>query len=162
MRFSTTLGERGFSDTDRDPRGFAIKFYTEEGNYDIVGNNTPFFFIRDPIKFPDVIHSRKRNPQTNSRDPNMSWDFISFTPESIQNIMFLFSDRGVPDGYRHMDGFSAHAFKWVNAKGEAFFVKYHIKSDLKHKPLLPEQVREIERSTMDYFQKDLYNTIASG
>lgn len=151
MRFSTTLGERGFPDTDRDPRGFAMKFYTEDGIFDMVGNNTPFFFIRDPIKFPDVIHSRKRNPQTNMRDPNMSWDFVSLNPESIQNIMFLFSDRGVPDGYRHMDGFSAHAFKWVNAKGEAFFVKYHIKADLKHKPLLPEQVKEIEKSTYDYF-----------
>ena len=144
IRFSTTLGERGFPDTDRDPRGFAIKFYTEQGIYDIVGNNTPFFFIRDPVKFPDVIHSRKRHPATHLRDPNMSWDFIGRSPESIQNIMFLFSDRGIPDGYKHMDGFSAHAFKWVNAKGEAFFVKYHIKADLKHKPLLPEKVKEIE------------------
>lgn len=128
-----------------------MKFYTEEGIYDIVGNNTPFFFIRDPIKFPDVIHSRKRHPATNMRDPNMSWDFISLNPESIQNIMFLFSDRGIPDGYRHMHGFSAHAFKWVNAKGEAFFVKYTFKSEVGFKPLLPEKVHEIEGRTKDYF-----------
>ena len=123
VRFSTTLGEIGHPDTDRDPRGFAIKMYTEEGIFDVVCNNTPFFFIRDPIKFPDVIHSRKRHPATHMRDPNMAWDFISLTPESLQNIMFLFSERGISDGYRHMDGFSAHAFKWVNARGESFFVK---------------------------------------
>jgi catalase len=144
VRFSTTLGEKGFSDTDRDPRGFAIKLYTEEGICDFVCNNTPFFFIRDPIKFPDVIHSRKRNPQTGRRDPNMSWDFISLNPESIQNIMFLFSERGISDGYRHMDGFSAHAYKWVNSKGESFLVKYHIKTDVGIKNLSPEQVFEIE------------------
>ncbi len=137
VRFSTTLGEKGFSDTDRDPRGFAIKLYTEEGIVDFVCNNTPFFFIQDPIKFPDVIHSRKRNPQTNMRDPNMSWDFISLNPVSIQNIMFLFSERGISDGHRHMDGFSAHSYKWVNEKGEAFFVKYHIKTDVGIKNLSP-------------------------
>jgi catalase len=162
VRFSTTLGEKGFTDLDRDPRGFAIKFYTEEGIFDMVGNNTPFFFIRDPQKFPDVVHSRKRHPATNMRDPNMSWDFISLVPESIQNIMFLFSDRGIPNGYRHMDGFSAHAFKWVNAKGEAFFVKYHFKTDLGFEALHPDKVKEIEARTKDYFQEDLYNHIASG
>lgn len=150
VRFSTTLGEKGFSDLDRDPRGFAIKLYTEEGILDLVCNNTPFFFIRDPLKFPDVIHSRKRHPQTNVRDPNMSWDFISLSPESMMNIMFLFSERGIPDGYRHMDGFSSHAFKWVNEKGEAFFVKYHIKTDVGVKCLSPAQVKEIEAKTKDY------------
>jgi len=119
----------GFVDTDRDPRGFAIKLYTEDGNHDLVLNNTPFFFIRDPMKFPDVIHSRKRNPKTGYRDSNMSWDFISLSPESMQNIMFLFSERGISDGYRHMDGFSAHPFRWVNSKGESFLVKYHLKTD---------------------------------
>jgi len=128
----------------------------------MVCNNTPFFFIRDPMKFPDVIHSRKRNPLTNMKDPNMHWDFISLTPESIQNIMFLFSDRGVPASYKHMDGFSAHAYKWVNEQGEAFFVKYHIKADLKHKPLLPDQIKEVEARTYDYLQEDLYNLLASG
>lgn len=162
VRFSTTLGEKGFVDTDRDPRGFAIKLYTEEGIQDIVGNNTPFFFIRDPMKFPDVVHSRKRHPQTNARDPNMSWDFISLSPESIQNIMFLYSERGISDGYRHMDGFSAHAFRWVNQKNEAFLVKYHIKTDVGVKNLTPEQVGEIEKSNKDYHTLDLFNHIASG
>ena len=162
VRFSTTLGEKGFVDTDRDPRGFAIKLYTEEGIQDIVGNNTPFFFIRDPIRFPDIIHSRKRHPQTNVRDPNMSWDFISLTPESIQNIMFLYSERGISDGYRHMDGFSAHALRWVNAKNESFLVKYHIKTDAGIKNLTPEQVCEIEKSNKDYHTLDLFNHIAAG
>lgn len=162
VRFSTTLGEAGFSDTDRDPRGFAIKLYTEEGICDFVCNNTPFFFIRDPIKFPDVIHSRKRHPQTHMRDPSMSWDFISLNPESIQNIMFLFSERGISDGYRHMDGFSAHTYKWVNAKGEPFLVKYHIKADAGVKNLSPAQVKEIEQRTKDYHTEDLFNHLASG
>ena len=162
VRFSSTLGEKGFVDTDRDPRGFAIKFYTEEGIQDMVGNNTPFFFIRDPIKFPDIIHSRKRHPQTNVRDPNMSWDFISLNPESIQNIMFLYSERGLSDGYRHMDGFSAHALRWVNEKNEAFLVKYHIKTDVGVKNLTPEQVGEIEKTCKDYHTLDLFNYIASG
>ena len=162
VRFSTTLGEIGHPDTDRDPRGFAIKMYTEEGIFDVVCNNTPFFFIRDPIKFPDVIHSRKRHPATHMRDPNMAWDFISLTPESLQNIMFLFSERGISDGYRHMDGFSAHAFKWVNARGESFFVKYHIKTDVGIKNLTPEQVHEVEKRTKDYHTEDLYKYIESG
>eukprot|EP00349_Pseudokeronopsis_sp_Brazil_P002606 CAMPEP_0202959834 /NCGR_PEP_ID=MMETSP1396-20130829/4004_1 /ASSEMBLY_ACC=CAM_ASM_000872 /TAXON_ID= /ORGANISM="Pseudokeronopsis sp., Strain Brazil" /LENGTH=434 /DNA_ID=CAMNT_0049678637 /DNA_START=114 /DNA_END=1418 /DNA_ORIENTATION=- len=162
VRFSTTLGERGFSDMDRDPRGFAIKFYTEDGICDWVCNNTPFFFIRDPMKFPDVIHSRKRHPQTGMRDPNMAWDFISLSPESMMNIMFLYSERGISDGYRHMDGFSAHAFRWVNAKGEAYFVKYHLKTDVGVKNLSPEQVKEIEARTKDYHTEDLFNHIASG
>jgi catalase len=150
VRFSSTLGEKGFPDTDRDPRGFAIKLYTEDGICDMVCNNTPFFFIRDPIKFPDVVHSRKRDPQTNLKNPNMSWDFISLTPESMMNIMFLFSERGLSDGYRHMDGFSSHAFRWVNDKGESFLVKYHIKTDVGVKNLTPAQVKEIEATTKDY------------
>lgn len=162
VRFSTTLGESGFPDTDRDPRGFALKLYTEDGNLDFVMNNTPFFFIRDPIKFPDVIHSRKRNPKSGLRDPNMSWDFISLTPESMMNIMFLYSERGISDGYRHMDGFSAHAFRWVNAKGEAFFVKYHFKTDVGVKTLSPDQVKEIESKTKDYHTMDLFNHIQEG
>jgi catalase len=162
IRFSTTLGERGFSDLDRDPRGFAMKFYTEEGIQDMVCNNTPFFFIQDPINFPDVVHSRKRHPQTNSRSADMAWDFIGKHPVSIQNIMFLFSERGIPDGYRHMDGFSAHAFKWVNAKGEVFFVKYHFKADIGSKHLMPDEVTKIERSTRDYAAHDLFTHIKNG
>lgn len=129
IRFSTVAGERGSPDTNRDPRGFAMKFYTEEGNYDMVGNNTPVFFIKDPIKFPDFIHSQKKNPATNTSDPNMAWDFWSLSPEALHQVTILFSDRGTPDGFRHMDGFSSHTYKWVNEAGEVFFVKYHFKTN---------------------------------
>ena len=129
VRFSTVGGERGSADTARDPRGFAIKFYTEEGNHDLVGNDTPVFFIRDPIKFPDFIHSQKRNPQTNLPDPNMVWDFFSFHPEATHQFTRLFSDHGTPDGFRHMDGFSSHSYKLVNKNGEVFFVKWRFSTD---------------------------------
>jgi len=129
LRFSTVAGENGSADCIRDPRGFAIKFYTEEGNYDMVGNNTPVFFIKDPMKFPDFIHSQKRNPQTNLSDPNMAWDFWTHTPDSLHQITILFSDRGTPDGFRHMNGYSSHTYKWVNEKGEVHYVKYHFKTD---------------------------------
>jgi catalase len=117
-RFSTVGGEKGSADSERDPRGFAIKFYTEDGNYDMVGNNTPVFFIRDPIKFPDFIHTQKRNPQTNLKDANMFWDFLSATPESAHQVTILFSDRGIPATYRNMNGYSSHTFKWVNKEGQ--------------------------------------------
>ena len=113
-RFSVVAGEKGSADTERDPRGFAVKFYTEEGNFDMVGNNTPVFFIKDPIKFPDFIHSQKKNPQTNLKDPNMAWDFWSLSPEALHQITTLFSNRGTPDGFRFMNGYSSHTFKWVN------------------------------------------------
>ena len=118
VRFSTVGGERGSADTARDPRGFAVKFYTEEGNYDLVGNNTPIFFVRDAIKFPDFIHTQKRNPQTNLPDADMFWDFLSLTPESVHQVTILFSDRGTPYSFRHMDGFSSHTFMWYNEDGE--------------------------------------------
>ena len=129
VRFSTVGGEKGSADTERDPRGFAIKFYTEEGNYDMTGNNTPVFFIRDPLKFSDFIHTQKRNPQTNLKDPDMFWDFLSLTPESIHQVTILFSDRGTPDGYRHMNGYSSHSYVWSNAAGEQFYVQYHFKTE---------------------------------
>lgn len=129
VRFSTVAGERGANDCDRDPRGFAIKFYTEEGNYDMVGNNTPVFFIKDPMKFPDFIHSQKRDPVTNCADPNMAFDFWCHAPEALHQITILFSDRGTPDGYRHMNGYSSHTFTWVNDQGEYHYVKYHFKTD---------------------------------
>ena len=113
-RFSVVAGEKGSADTERDPRGFAVKFYTEEGNFDMVGNNTPVFFIKDPIKFPDFIHSQKKNPQANLKDPNMAWDFWSLSPEALHQITTLFSNRGTPDGFRFMNGYSSHTFKWVN------------------------------------------------
>lgn len=128
LRFSTVAGERGANDCDRDPRGFAIKHYTEEGNYDMVGNNTPVFFIKDPIKFPDFIHSQKRNPVNNLKDPNSAFDFWSYSPEALHQITILFSNRGTPNGYRHMNGYSSHTFRWVNAKGDVHFVKYHYKT----------------------------------
>jgi catalase len=119
--FSTVGGEKGSADSERDPRGFAVKFYTEEGNYDMVGNNTPVFFIRDPLKFPDFIHTQKRNPASNLKDLDMFWDFLSLTPESIHQVTILFSDRGTPRSFRHMNGYSSHTYMWYNAKGEHFW-----------------------------------------
>jgi catalase len=128
VRFSTVGGEKGSADAERDPRGFAVKFYTEEGNYDFVGNNTPVFFIRDPIKFPDFIHTQKRNPATNLKDPDMFWDFLSLTPESIHQVTILFSDRGTPRSFRHMNGYSGHTFLWYNQNNEYIWVKIHFKT----------------------------------
>ena len=145
IRFSTVAGERGAADTARDPRGFAIKFYTEEGNYDMVGNNTPIFFIRDPVKFPDFIHSQKKHPHTNIRDPNSVWDFWSLSPEALHQITILFSDRGTPNGFRHMDGFSSHTYKWVNEQGEVFFVKYHFKTNQGIKNFTGPEAKEMEK-----------------
>ena len=128
-RFSTVGGEKGSADSERDPRGFAVKFYTEEGNYDFVGNNTPVFFIRDTIKFPDFIHTQKRHPGSNLKDPDMFWDFLSLTPESIHQVTVLFSDRGTPKSYRHINGYGGHTFMWYNAKGEYWWVKIHFKTE---------------------------------
>src|SRR5271155_2674863 len=138
IRMSTVAGEKGSADTVRDPRGFAIKFYTEDGNYDMVGNNTPVFFIRDPLKFPDFIHSQKRDPYTNIQEPDNAWDFFSLSPEATHQFTILFGDRGIPATYRHMDGFGSHTFQWVNAKGEVFWVKYHFKTDQGIKNLFAE------------------------
>src|SRR5215472_14715805 len=129
LRLSTVAGEQGSADTVRDPRGFALKFYTSEGNYDLVGNNTPIFFVRDPIKFSDFIHSRKRMPDTDMRSNNAMWDFWSLSPESLHQVTFLMSDRGTPRSYRHMNGYGSHTFLWVNAGGEKFWVKYHFKTE---------------------------------
>src|SRR5487761_1357420 len=127
-RFSTVAGELGSADTVRDPRGFALKFYTQEGNYDLVGNNTPIFFIRDPSKFSDFIHSQKRMPDTDRRSNNAMWDFWSLSPEAMQQVTFLMSDRGIPRTYRNMNGYGSHTFMWINAQGERFWVKYHFKT----------------------------------
>src|SRR5712672_3151110 len=125
LRFSTVAGELGAADAERDVRGFAIKFYTEEGNWDLVGNNTPMFFVRDPIKFPDFIHTQKRTPQDNMKSPAMMWDFWSLNPESLHQVTMLFSDRGTPDGYRHMDGFGSHTYSMINSAGTRVFCKWH-------------------------------------
>src|ERR1700757_4590074 len=122
LRFSTVGGEKGSADTERDPRGFALKFYTEEGNWDMVGNNTPVFFIRDPLKFPDFIHTQKRHPRTNLRSATAMWDFWSLSPESLHQVTILFSDRGLPKSYRHMHGFGSHTYSFINAAGERFWV----------------------------------------
>src|SRR6201986_5653468 len=128
LRFSTVGGEKGSADTERDPRGFALKFYTEDGNWDLVGNNTPVFFIKDPKKFSDFIHTQKRDPRTNCKSPTMMWDFWSLNPESLHQVMILMSDRGTPHGYRHMDGFGSHTFSMINAGNERFWGKFHFKT----------------------------------
>jgi len=162
VRFSTVGGEKGSADAERDPRGFAVKFYTEDGNYDLVGNNTPVFFIRDPIKFPDFIHTQKRNPATNLKDPNMFWDFLSLTPESVHQVTILFSDRGTPWGYRHMNGYGSHTYKWYNENGEVFFVKYHFKTDQGIKNLTAQEAELVKGTDPDHATRDLFNAIARG
>jgi len=162
VRFSTVGGESGSADTARDPRGYAVKFYTEEGNWDLVGNNTPIFFIRDPILFPSFIHTQKRNPATHCKDPDMMWDFISLRPETTHQVSVLFSDRGTPDGYRHMNGYGSHTFKSVNAAGEAVYVKWHFKTDQGILNLSAADADQIASSDPDYAIRDLYNAIANG
>lgn len=161
VRFSTVGGESGSADTARDPRGFAVKFYTEEGNWDLVGNNTPIFFIRDPILFPSFIHTQKRNPATHCKDPDMFWDFISLRPETTHQVSFLFGDRGTPDGYRRMNGYGSHTFKTVNAHGEPFYVKWHFKTDQGIKNLSAAEADALSASDPDYATRDLYESIAT-
>ncbi|OYD07144.1 catalase [Paludifilum halophilum] len=162
LRFSTVAGELGSADTVRDPRGFAVKFYTDEGNYDLVGNNTPIFFIRDTIKFPDFIHTQKRNPKTGLKDPNMVWDFWSLSPESLHQITYLHGDRGIPATYRHMNGYGSHTFKWVNDQGESFWVKYHFISDQGVKALDNDLAAELAGTNPDYHRQDLFTSIEEG
>jgi len=162
LRFSTVGGEKGSADTERDPRGFALKFYTEEGNWDMVGNNTPIFFIRDPLKFGDFIHTQKRDPQTNLKSPTMMWDFWSLSPESLHQVTILFSDRGTPDGYRHMNGYSSHTFSLINSKNQLFYVKWHFKTKQGIKNFTHEQAEDMKGKDPDYAQRDLFNAIAKG
>jgi len=162
IRFSTVGGESGSADTARDPRGFAMKFYTEQGNFDLVGNNTPIFFIRDPYLFPNFIHTQKRNPATHMKDANMFWDFLSLRPESAHQVMFLFSDRGTPDGFRHMNGYGSHTFKFVNDKNEAVYCKFHIKTDQGIKNLPTQQAGDLAGKDPDYSLRDLFNSIEQG
>ena len=161
-RFSTVGGEKGSADAERDPRGFAVKFYTEEGNYDFVGNNTPVFFIRDPLKFPDFIHTQKRHPETNLKDPDMFWDFLSLTPESVHQVTVLFSDRGTPATYRHMNGYSSHTYKWYNAKGEYFWVQYHFKTDQGIRNFTGPEADAMRSKDPDHATRDLFEAIARG
>ena len=162
LRFSTVGGERGSADTERDPRGFALRFYTEEGNWDLVGNNTPVFFIKDSIKFPDFIHTQKRDPQTNLKSAQMIWDFWSKAPESLHQVTILLSDRGTPDGFRHMDGFGSHTFSLINAAGERVWVKWHLKTKQGIKNLSAEEAGRLAGADPDHAQRDLFNAIAEG
>ena len=162
LRFSTVGGERGSADTERDPRGFAVKFYTEEGNWDIVGNNTPVFFIRDPLKFPDFIHTQKRHPQTNLKNAQMMWDFWSHSPEALHQVTILFSDRGIPDGYRHMHGFGSHTYSLLSADGRRTWVKWHFKTQQGIKNLAPADAARIAGTDPDYAQRDLFEAIDRG
>ena len=162
LRFSTVGGERGSADTERDPRGFALRFYTEEGNWDLVGNNTPVFFIKDSIKFPDFIHTQKRDPQTHLKSAQMIWDFWSKAPESLHQVTILLSDRGTPDGFRHMDGFGSHTFSLINAAGERVWVKWHLKTKQGIKNLSAEEAGRLAGADPDHAQRDLFNAIAEG
>lgn len=161
-RFSTVGGERGSADAARDPRGFAVKFYTEEGNYDMVGNNTPVFFIRDPLKFPDFIHTQKRNPATNAPDPDMFWDFLSLTPESIHQITILFSDRGTPKTYRNMNGYSSSTFKWYTEKGDYYWVQYHFKTEQGIDNFTRQEATRMAGEDSNHATTDLFNAIEHG
>ncbi|MFI6906703.1 catalase [Nonomuraea sp. NPDC050394] len=162
LRFSTVAGELGSADTARDPRGFAIKFYTEDGNYDLVGNNTPIFFIRDPQKFSDFIHSQKRRADNHLRDNNMQWDFWTLSPESAHQVTFLMSDRGTPASWRNMHGFGSHTFLWYNAAGEKFWVKYHFKTDQGIKNLTAAEADAMASADPDHHIRDLHTAIRAG
>lgn len=161
-RFSTVAGERGSADTVRDVRGFALKFYTEEGNWDLVGNNTPVFFIRDGIKFPDFIHTQKRIPQTNLRDPLPQWDFWSQVPEALHQVTILFSDRGIPAGIPYMNGYGSHTFSFINADNERFWVKFHFKTQQGIRNLMQEEADELAGKDPDYHTKQLFEAIERG
>lgn len=162
IRFSTVAGELGSADTVRDPRGFAVKFYTEEGNYDLVGNNTPIFFIRDAIKFPDFIHTQKRDPKTHLKNPTAVWDFWSHSPESLHQVTYLMGDRGLPATWRHMNGYGSHTFKWVNEDGEGVWVKYHFITDQGVKNISNEVAGKLAGENPDYHTEDLFNAIEKG
>ena len=162
VRFSTVAGELGSADTVRDPRGFAIKFYTDEGNYDLVGNNTPVFFVRDPSKFQDFIHSQKRLPDTDLRDNDMQWDFWTLSPESAHQVTILMSDRGTPRTWRHMNGYGSHTFLWVNAGGEKFWVKYHFKTEQGIENFTDDEAKAMVAEEPDFHLRDLYDAIAAG
>lgn len=162
IRFSTVAGESGSPDTWRDPRGFAVKFYTEDGNFDMVGNNTPVFFVRDPMKFQHFIHSQKRRADNGLRDHDMQWDFWTLSPESAHQVTWLMGDRGIPATWRHMNGYSSHTYMWVNEDGERFWVKYHFKTDQGIKCMTQQQADEMAGSDADYHRRDLFEAIERG
>ena len=161
-RFSTVAGEKGSADTVRDVRGFALKFYTEEGNWDMVGNNTPVFFIRDAIKFPDFIHTQKREPHTNLRSDTMQWDFWSKVPESLHQVTILFSDRGIPQGIPYMNGYGSHTYSFINAANERFWVKFHFKTQQGIQCMMQEEADAIVGKDADYHTRQLFEAIEKG
>lgn len=162
MRFSTVAGERGAADAERDIRGFSMKFYTEEGNWDLVGNNTPVFFMRDPMKFPDLNHVVKRDPRTNLRNPTAQWDFWTLLPEALHQVTILMSDRGLPRDYRHMNGFGSHTFSLINANNERYWVKFHFKTMQGHNYFTDEEAASMVGQDRESSQKDLYDSIEKG
>ena len=162
VRLSTVAGERGAADAERDIRGFAIKFYTDEGNWDLVGNNTPVFFLRDPIKFPDLNHAVKRDPRTNMRCANTNWDFWTLLPEALHQVTVVMSDRGIPKSYRHMHGFGSHTFSFINDKNERCWVKFHLKSQQGIENLTDQEAEEIVGKNRESHQQDLYESIENG
>ncbi len=159
-RFSTVAGEQGFADTVRDPRGFALKFYTDEGNYDLVGNNTPVFFVRDATKFQDFIHSQKRLPDTGMRSNDMQWDFWTLSPESAHQVAILMSDRGTPRTWRNMNGYSSHTFSWINQAAERFWIKYHFKTAQGAENFTNAEAKAMTAEDPDCHRRDLRAAIA--
>jgi len=162
LRFSTVAGERGAADAERDVRGFALKFYTEEGNWDLVGNNTPVFFVRDAYKFPDFIHTQKRDPKTNLRSPTAMWDFWSLSPESLHQVTILFSDRGLFKSYRHMNGYGSHTYSFINAENERVWVKFHFKTLQGIQTFTDEEAEQIIAGDRESHQRDLFESIEKG
>jgi len=162
LRFSTVAGERGAADAERDVRGFAVKFYTEEGNWDLVGNNTPVFFVRDPFKFANFIHTQKRDPRTNLRSNDMQWDFWSLCPESLHQVTILFSDRGIPKSYRHMHGFGSHTYSLINASGERVWCKFHFKTQQGIQNLMDDEAAALIGQDRETHQRDLFEAIERG
>ena len=161
-RFSTVAGEQGAADAERDVRGFALKFYTEDGNWDLVGNNTPVFFVRDPLKFPDFIHTQKRHPRTNMRSPTAMWDFWSLSPESLHQVTILMSDRGLPTAPMFMNGYGSHTYSFWNDKGERFWVKFHFKTMQGHKHHTNAEAEQVVGKTRESYQEALYGAIENG
>ncbi len=162
LRFSTVAGERGAADAERDVRGFALKFYTDEGNWDLVGNNTPVFFIRDPYKFPDFIRTQKRDPKTNLRNPAAMWDFWSLSPESLHQVTILFSDRGLPKSYRHINGYGSHTYSFINSDNERFWVKFHFKTAQGIQNITDEESEQLIGQDRESHQRDLFEAIEKG
>src|SRR5699024_4501909 len=161
-RFSTVAGERGAADAERDIRGFALKFYTEEGNWDLVGNNTPVFFFRDPKLFPSLNHVVKRDPKTNMHNPESNWDFWTSLPEALHQVTILMSERGIPNGFRHMHGFGSHTYSMINANNERVWVKFHFRTQQGIDNLSSEEASRIIADDRESSQRDLFNAIEEG